>query len=444
MKRFIREHLRDFVAIALLAVVAAGISYVILQEQRLRIPVLETRPFELKAEMEDAQAVVAGQGQTIRVAGVKVGDVQKIELEDGKAIVTFGMLRDYLPVYQDATLLLRPKTGLRDMFFQLDPGTESAGVVEDGEMLALENTAPDVNLDEILEALDNDTQAYLRLLLVGAGRGLEGRGEDFGRLLGGLGPIQRDFRELNTEVAKRKENLRDLVTNFRSLTGEVAKSQTDLTELTEASATTLGAIGERDPDVQRAISVLPSTLQQTETTLRNVATFADVLGPTVNELRPFARNLPEVNASTRRLADNATPPIRDEIRPFVRQARGPVNDLRPAARQLARATPPLTTVSKKINRLGNMAAYNPKGAEGPTVAGRDEGYLFWAGWLGHNGNSIFETGDAHGFVRRIYLTLGCDEAQSLLAASPAAPAVTGLMGLFEGPGAVFGDACDQG
>ena len=64
------------------------------------------------------------------------------------------------------------------------------------------------------------------------------------------------------------------------------------------------------------------------------------------------------------------------------------------------------------------------------TANRDEGYLFWAAWLGHNSNSVFQVQDAHGVDRRIYLTIGCDEALSLLGASPLAPAVTGLKPLF--------------
>jgi phospholipid/cholesterol/gamma-HCH transport system substrate-binding protein len=89
MKQAIRNHLRDFLAITALIVVAGATSLYIVQQQRLRIPILEEKPFELRAEFETAQAVVPGQGQSLRVAGVKVGDVKTVELEDGKGVVTF-------------------------------------------------------------------------------------------------------------------------------------------------------------------------------------------------------------------------------------------------------------------------------------------------------------------------------------------------------------------
>ena len=445
MATAIRKHLRDFIALALLLVVALFITYVILQNQRLRIPVLEERPFELKAEFETAQAVVPGQGQTLRVAGVKVGDVEQVELEDGVAVVTFGMDRDYLPVYEDATILLRPQTGLKDMFFDMDPGNpdpsaEDEGAIEEGGTVPVANTAPDVNLDELLDALDSDTQAYLRLLLVGAGQGLDKRGKDLGKVLGSLGPLTKSLDQINSKVAERKEELSRLITNFNLLTKEVGRSERTITSLVENSSVAVGAIAEQDPSVQRAIQLLPGTLAQSTETLNNVALFADQLGPAFGELRPFARNLDELNASTRKLAIETTPVIRDQIRPFVRSARQPVRDLDRAAALLSRATPKLTVVGKKINRLGNMAAYNPRGAEGPGTPNRDEGYLFWAAWLGHNGTSVFSVQDAHGVDRRIYLTLGCDEAQALLGASPLAPAVTGLGQLFA-PGGPFASGC---
>ena len=68
----------------------------------------------------------------------------------------------------------------------------------------------------------------------------------------------------------------------------------------------------------------------------------------------------------------------------MRNARQPVRNLRPAAKNLVAATPRLTTLGEKLNRLFNMAAYNPNGAEAPGTTGRDEGYLYWLGWLGQS------------------------------------------------------------
>ena len=433
MQRAIREHLRDFLAIAGLTLVALVIGWIIVQEQRLRIPVLEEKPFTLKADFETAQAVTPGQGQTVRIAGVRVGDISKVELENGVAEVTMDIDRKFLPIYRNATLLLRPKTGLKDMFVELDPGSRSAGEFEEGTgTIPVANTAPDVNLDEILEALDADTQAYLRALLVGGGEGLRGRGKDLGKLLGHLGPLNRQLAKLNGEVAKRKNNLARLIHNLNILFKAVGDNQDDVERLVTASNSSLSAIASEDPQVQRAVSLLPGTLQTARDAFASVNEFALIAGPAFEELRPFARGLVDVNESTRRLAEATTGPLETEIRPFVRAARKPVRDLRPAAIRLAKGNPDLTTVANKLNRLVNMAAFNPDGANNcggvaGNCPGRSEGYLYWLGWLAHNGNSVFQTQDAHGVLRRIYFTASCSTVASTLNNSPLGPVMTGIV-----------------
>ena len=81
MKTAIRKHFKDFLAVVGLIVVSAGVSLYILNKQRMRFPLIEEKPFVLNAEFQTAQAVIAGQGQTVRVSGVKIGDVGKVELK---------------------------------------------------------------------------------------------------------------------------------------------------------------------------------------------------------------------------------------------------------------------------------------------------------------------------------------------------------------------------
>jgi phospholipid/cholesterol/gamma-HCH transport system substrate-binding protein len=429
----IRKHLRDFVAVAGVAILALAITGYVVQKQRLRVPILEEKPFQLKAEFESAQAITPGQGQTVVVAGVKIGDISTVELEEGKAVVTMDVERKFLPIYRNATALVRPRTGLQDMFIELDPGSKDAGEFDEGGTIPITNTEPQVNLDQILEALDADTQAYLRALFVGGGQGLKGRARDLGKVLGGLGPINQKLARINTLVAERKENLSRLIHNLNILTGTVGDNGDTLAQLVDSSNAALGAIASQDINVQRAVALLPGTLRTARTSLGKLEGMAANLGPTFNQLRPFARNLDAMNASVRRVADTY-PVIRDEIRPFVRAAREPIGDLRPAAKNLAAATPRLTDMALEINRLGNMAAFNPKGAEPPGTPGRAEGYLYWAAWLGHNGNSVFQAADGNGLYRRIYMTTSCQSVSSILQSSPLAPIVTPFAQLLGGAG----------
>ena len=131
MKLAIRKHWLDFVAIIGLIVISGAVSVYILDNQRLKlpawVPVVGKDFFVVKAEMSTAQAVTPGQGQTVNIAGVQVGEISKVELKEGKALVTLRMEPRYGRVYKDATVLLRPKTGLKDMVAELEPGTPARG-----------------------------------------------------------------------------------------------------------------------------------------------------------------------------------------------------------------------------------------------------------------------------------------------------------------------------
>ena len=170
MKAAIRAHLRDFLAVVGMIALACAVGAYILSNQRLRFPLIEEKPFEVYVDLQNAQGVTPGQGQTVRVAGMRVGDVGEVKLHEGRARVRLDLDREHDSlVRRDATVLLRPRTGLKDMFLALDPGSRSEPALEEGDVIPVGNTLPDVNSDEILSALDADTRDYLTLLIGGAG-----------------------------------------------------------------------------------------------------------------------------------------------------------------------------------------------------------------------------------------------------------------------------------
>ena len=125
-----RRSLVEFLAIVGLVLLAIPVSAYILDHQRLRWPWEDV--ITLEAEFSNAQAVSPGQGQNVTVAGVEVGQITKVETEDGLALVTVELDPDEVgPVYRDATMYLRPKTGLNDMTIQLDPGRPDPAPLDD-------------------------------------------------------------------------------------------------------------------------------------------------------------------------------------------------------------------------------------------------------------------------------------------------------------------------
>ena len=445
MTHAIRKHLRDFAAIIALAAVAIGCAAYILNEQRFRMPFVDEAPFELKAELANAQGVMPGQGQTIRVAGMRVGDLGEVELENGVAVVKLELDPEYDDLVRaDATALLRPRTGLKDMFLELDPGTKAQPALGEGDAIPVLNTAPDVNADEILSALDDDTRDYLRLLLTGAGGGLERRGGDLHEVFRRLGPLHRHLAELNGKLKTRRTQLARLVHNSGETFEELATKDKELSRLVVASERTFGALAAEDQNISLAVSRLPTTLAQAEETLLKVDELGQVAGPAFEALRPAARQLKPTNDAIRPFAEEAMPIIRDQVRPFVRTARPYIRNLEPAAENLHKASPDLRKSFFELDRLFNMLSYNPGGHEeldsSPTAEAhmanrqRDEGFLFWLAWVAQNTTSIMSTGDAQGNFRRFTISASCSTIRSLVQDESGLELLLGLTEFLSDPG----------
>jgi phospholipid/cholesterol/gamma-HCH transport system substrate-binding protein len=406
VKVAIKKHLIDFLAIAGLAVVALAIATYLLSQQDFRFPVVEAKPKTIQLELDNAQAVQPGQGQTVRVAGVEVGRIADVKLHDGLALVKLEIQPDYKNlIREDATALLRPKTALKDMFVEVDPGRGKP--VPEGGTIQVANSLPDINPDQIYSALDADTRPYLKLLVSGVGKGLNHRGDDLREVFRRFEPIHRDLARVTRATAVRRTKLKLLIHDYGLLMTELGKHPQDLRRLVNASHTVFDTLAKEDTQISDAVSRLPGSLNASTRALANVRRFAPVLRSSLESLRPAIRKLPATNAAVTPFLRETEPILRNQIRPFVRAARPWTNDLRFAAQGTAKATPDLKSSFGELKRFFNMGAYNPGGAEGldgksiTQQRERQEGLLYWLAWAAQNGTSLFSSADAQGPWRRV-------------------------------------------
>jgi phospholipid/cholesterol/gamma-HCH transport system substrate-binding protein len=421
VRRQIKKQLRVFVAVLVLLVASLGIAGYILSNQRFYlpawVPVIGTDFYEVKAELPTGQAVVPGQGQTVNIAGVKVGEVGSVTLEDGHAVVVMRIKEKYAPIHRDASVLLRPKTGLKDMFLALDPGTASAGRLPEGGEVRLANTLPDVNADEILASLDGDTRAYLQILLSAGGTAFDDRAsgasgrfrqtaeQDLRETLKRFEPTARNGERFTRLLIARRHNIKRVIHNFQLLSTALASRDRQLAELVDSANANFQAFASEQDALRGALREFPGALSQTETTLRKAGGLANELGPALQRLRPFARELAPALRKTRPFFRETTPIIRDQIRPFARDVQPTVRDLRNASADLSVVTPRLTRSFKVLNAFFNTLAYNPPGDTEP--------FLFWSAWGAHAGATLWSVQDAHGPSRRGIVLVGCPTYNSL-------------------------------
>jgi phospholipid/cholesterol/gamma-HCH transport system substrate-binding protein len=426
----ISKHMRDFVGLIVLFVIALGVGGYILSNQRFYlpkwVPIVGSDYVKYKADFATAQSVTPGQGQTVNIAGVKVGEITKVDLKDGKAVITMSIKRKYTPIYKDATALLRPKTGLNDMLVELTPGSRTAGKLDPSEPIPIDQTLPNVNADEILAALDGDTRDYLRLLIAGAGEGLEGNSQKLSADFKRFSPTGRDILRITKKLAERRENIRRSIHNFSLLSQALGNKDKELSRLVDSSNAVFRAFANQDQRLRETLSLLPDTLQATNVGLAKANRLGKTLGPTLGALRPGARALGPSLRATRPFVTKTTPVIRDQLRPFARDALPTVKLLRPAARDIARATPNLVTAFKVVNELFNELTYNPPGDA-------DEGYLFWTSWANHAGATVFATQDAHGPIRHGIVQVSCTSLAALQRLGQVNPQLGTLVELLNTP-----------
>jgi phospholipid/cholesterol/gamma-HCH transport system substrate-binding protein len=416
-----REHLRDVLAIIGLVLAGLFAMTVILINQRAVlpnwVPLIGTDRFQLEADFSTAQAVTPGQGQSVDIAGIKIGEVSSVTLEDGQAVVGMDVDNKYASlIHTNASLLLRPKTGLNDMVVEVDPGTPSAPKVEEDSSIPLASTQPQVNPDDVLAALDADTQQFLKLLL---GNGAEALDPDQGRdvklsnALRRLEPFARDIGAISEALATRRQNIANSIHNFQLLSTELGNRDQDLVNFVDSSDDVLASFAKEEASIRSAVRELPGTLKEAKGALTSANNFALESGPALKKLIPGAKATAPALRALRPFFQQTAGPIQNQIRPFTTQVASPVAHVAQISQGLGRATPGLKTGFTNLNTGLNALAYNPPGEQ--------EGFLFYVPWLNHDLNADYLLQDAYGPIRRGVILESCSTAfvaESVLQSEP--------------------------
>src|SRR5829696_1210525 len=290
-----------------------------------------TDRFELEAEFSTAQAVTPGQGQSVDIAGIKVGEVTGVKLEGGHAVVSMEVDNEYAPlIHDDSSLLLRPKTGLNDMVVEVDAGTQSSPEVEEGSTIPLASTQPQVNPDEFLASLDADTQQFLKLLLANGAEALDpekGRDVKLSNALRRLDPFARDIQRISSALAGRRQNIARSIHNFQLISAELGNRDQDLVDFVDSSDAVLRSFAREQASIRSAVRELPGTLKEARGALTSANEMALQSGPALKKLIPGAKATGPGLRALLPPFEQRSGPIQNQNRPFTQQLASPVTHL---------------------------------------------------------------------------------------------------------------------
>jgi phospholipid/cholesterol/gamma-HCH transport system substrate-binding protein len=400
----LRRQAGNAVAVAALAFLGVVCAVYIVGHQNGEfpswMPIIGDDPYVVEAEMATAQGVIPGQGQLVEVAGVIVGRVSSVHEEGGRAILEVHLEKGKAKLYRDASVLMRPRTLLKDMILQVTPGTPAAGRLRAGDRIKVANTLPDVNLDELLASLDTDTRSALVALAQGAGDGLRGRGRELAAVFRRFDPTMREIRLINDEMIGRRREIRRVVTNFSLISQTLAAHHGELTRFVRSSNAVFGAMADEQAGVRQTLALFPPTLRELSATTAALTPVARSLGSASRKLLPGARALGPGAAALDGLFTDTRGVLHDQLRPFARRTLAPLRDLRRASAGLAPTSGAADASVHDLNGLFNDFAHDPAGAGNAS-------YLFYAAWSAHQLNSVLSSQDALGPYAHTMTTMTC-------------------------------------
>jgi virulence factor Mce-like protein len=364
-----------------------------------------THGFRVKAVFPSANSIRTN--SPVRIAGVNVGKVKKIERQDGTdaAVVTMEIDKKGLPIHKDATVKVRPRIFLEGNFFvDLQPGTPGTPTLGDGDTLPIAQASTPVQLDQVLTALQQDTRTQLQELLDNYGKALTAeptpaqdaaqdpsvRGLTAAQALNQsyryAGPAFKNVAIVNDALlGTDPHDLSNLIAGLDKTTEGLDRNEAALKDLITNFNTTMASFASHSSDLSRSVHLLAPTLDNANKALTS-------LNNSFPNTRAFAREiLPGVRETPATI--NASFPWIEQTRKLVSKAElgGLVDELSPATRDLAKLTNGTLNLLPQADLLAKCATkvILPTGdikiEDGPLTSGAENYKEFWYAMVGLSG-----------------------------------------------------------
>ncbi len=347
--------MRAAIPVAVVLIVAAVLALFLVTRE-------EDEAYRVRAIFDNAGFIIAG--EDVKVAGVKVGSIEDVEVTpEFKAAV---VLRIDDPGYQDfrsdAKCIVRPQSLIGEKYVECEPtqkrgvGTEAPGElreIEDGpgegqRLLPVENTERSVDLDLINNVMREPYRERLSIIVNELGIGLAGRGEDLNEVIRRANPALKEVDEVLRLLAKQNAQLESLAVDGDTIMEPLAREREHVSSAIENMSAVAEATAERRADLEANFERLPTFLRELRPTMTRLGALSDEMTPVLSdlgdvapdinrfllELGPFSQaGIPALD-SLGEAAKIGTPAVRNSV-PVVRDLRE-FAERRAAGRQVAR------------------------------------------------------------------------------------------------------------
>jgi phospholipid/cholesterol/gamma-HCH transport system substrate-binding protein len=323
-------------------------------------------PYRVTITLDNASQLV--RGNQVKVGGVPVGTVSKLELgDDARAQLELEITDEELtPLHEGSTVEVRSTSlsGIANRYVALKPGHNDEDEIESGGSLPAEAAESEVDLDAVLNTLTPEALSDLQRAVHGLGTAVGERGAELQAAMTALNPALSQTAATAREIVRDEARFAKFLVDSARVVEAVASREDDLDRLVPATGATLSAIASRTAELDSSLRALPPTLREANTTLVNLRALVEDVRPSVREARPVAPLLTEtltrlrpvaragvrVIPSLRRLIDrpgredligvlSAMPGLEDEAVPAFDSTVAAVEDLLPIVEEIRPYTP---------------------------------------------------------------------------------------------------------
>ena len=265
-------------------------------------------PFTVYADFPSANGIKPG--SFVRIAGIDVGTVTSIAPAPGhrqEARVGLQISSEGLPIHEDATIKIRPRTFLEGNFFvDLMPGTPASKIAPNGYTFPAAHAAVPVQLDQILTSLQANTRRNLQILLSVYGGAVRHAGPAYNASIPYWTPAYKYTGEVTHDLlGSRPNDLGNLVANGAAVAQALDSHPQNLENLITDFNTTADAFARANASLSAAVAELPKTLAAAKPALTALnASFPPLerlasalipgvkrTGPTIDVSLPFINQL---------------------------------------------------------------------------------------------------------------------------------------------------------
>ena len=358
--------------------------------------------YRVSAEICDAARL--GPNNEVRIGGNRVGVVESIDTvsappnsgcqaADGSSSSTVAKLNLKLdqsakPLPADSTIRIRYRSSFGLKYLEITRGTSETGLPQ-GATLALAQSSPQVEFDDVYNTFDTATRENSQRVLQGFGDAFAARGASLNQAIGALNPLFANLKPVSAALADPATQLVRFFPELADAARIVAPVAVDNAEQFTNGAIAFGAISSDPQALRDTISNGPPTLEAglrslpvQRPFLADFAEFSRLLRPGVRDLRAA---LPTLNQAVS---------LGAKVLPRTVQTNNDLKDVMSNLNDLVADPSTLTS----LNRLGDT--FNLVQDAGQKIVPAQTVCNYWNYWVTYL-TSHFELPTPYGYAERV-------------------------------------------